>query len=174
MLPKFIYHPDPISTGAIKESDAICDCCKKARGFVYTSSLYSPEEIEAICPWCIADGSAAKKFDGMFCDDYPLVEAGIPMDIIDEVIHRTPGFNSWQQEVWLTCCNDACAFHGDISKKELKEMTLDSFRAVFQDNRINESFLEEFKENYVPGGSPAIYKWICCKCEKIQYYADYS
>jgi hypothetical protein len=174
MLPEFKYHPDPLATGAIKESDEVCDCCNQKRGYVYTSTLYSAEEIDSICPWCIADGSAANKYDGMFSDDYPLIEAGIPDGIIDEVIHRTPGFNSWQQEVWLTCCNDACAFHGDVSKKELTGMNLDSFREAFQDNRIEESFFEEFKKNYEPGGSPAIYKWVCINCKNIKYYADYS
>ncbi len=64
MLPVFTYHPHPLETGAIKASDATCECCSKARGFVYTASIYCADEVECVCPWCIADGSAAEKFDG--------------------------------------------------------------------------------------------------------------
>lgn len=173
-LPNFKYHPDPIATGAIKTSDAVCDCCELPRGFAYTSNLYSPEEIESLCPWCIADGSAAKKFDGMFCDDYPLHEAGISEDVIDEVSHRTPGFNSWQQEVWMCCCNDACEFHGDLSKEEIKRMTLEEIQRAFEDTRLTDDFFYKFKKNYEAGGNPAVYKWVCRHCGKIQHYADFA
>tara|TARA_R110002096_G_scaffold373589_1_gene567075 strand:+ start:8201 stop:8725 length:525 start_codon:yes stop_codon:yes gene_type:complete len=174
MLPAFTYHPQPIETGAIKASDAKCECCSKARGFIYTASLYCADEVESVCPWCIADGSAAEKFDGMFSDDYPLVDAGLDPEIIDEVTKRTPGFSSWQQEVWLSCCSDACEFHGDASKADVSAMTLEVFRSTFDDSRLTEEFFTEFKQNYSPGGNPAIYKWKCRKCSKVLYYADYT
>jgi uncharacterized protein CbrC (UPF0167 family) len=81
-LPKFKYHPDPVATGAIKPSEEVCECCNRARGYVYTSTIYAEDEIQFICPWCIADGSAAQKFDGMFSDDYPLKEAGVNEEVI--------------------------------------------------------------------------------------------
>ncbi|REJ66450.1 MAG: hypothetical protein DWQ31_14945 [Planctomycetota bacterium] len=31
-LPVFKYHPDPLDTGAIAASDAICACCGQSRG----------------------------------------------------------------------------------------------------------------------------------------------
>jgi hypothetical protein len=58
-LPDFPYHPDPLATGSIEESPADCVSCGRARGFVYTGSVYAVEEAEPLCPWCIADGSAA-------------------------------------------------------------------------------------------------------------------
>lgn len=81
-LPEFKYHPNPIATGAIKTSDETCECCGRERGDIYTSTLYAEEEIEFICPWCIADGSAANKFDGLFSDDYPLQNAGLSEEVI--------------------------------------------------------------------------------------------
>ena len=61
-FPKFRYHPDPIGTGAFKKADKpqICECCGKKTGYVYESPFYSTEDVECLCPWCIADGSAAK------------------------------------------------------------------------------------------------------------------
>jgi uncharacterized protein len=173
-LPVFKYHPDPVATGAIKSSDAICECCGQARGFVYASQLYCAERVKAVCPWCIADGSAAKKFNGIFCDDLPLVEAGLADEIIDEVSHRTPCFNSWQQQVWLSCCNDACEFHGDVSAAELGTMDIDALTRAFGGKRATASQFEDFKKRYKPGGNPAIYKWVCRHCGNVQHYADFT
>jgi uncharacterized protein len=33
-LPVFKYHPSPFSSGALEESDAACECCGLARGFL--------------------------------------------------------------------------------------------------------------------------------------------
>lgn len=173
-LPTFKYHPDPIATGAIKKSEVLCECCGRARGFVYTSGLYCQEEVEAICPWCIADGSAAEKFGGTFCDDFPLTKAGLAKEIIDEVSHRTPGFNSWQQEVWLCCCNDACEFHGDLPAAELKTMDIEAVSKAFQGKRPTVSQLENFRKHCRPGGNPAVYKWVCRHCGRSQLYADFT
>ena len=62
-LPKFKYHPNPLATGAIAESNEVCECCEEAPGYIYKASFYSTEEVESICPWCIADGSAAEKYE---------------------------------------------------------------------------------------------------------------
>src|SRR5688572_19854803 len=98
MLPEFHYHPDPIATGNVKPSDKTCQGCGQSRGYIYIASVYAIEELnEAICPWCIADGTAAKKFDAMFADSHPLRQAGVTKQIIEEVTRRTPGYVSWQQ-----------------------------------------------------------------------------
>lgn len=48
---------------------AVCQGCGKARGFVYVGPVYSVEELnDALCPWCIADGSAAEAFGASFTD----------------------------------------------------------------------------------------------------------
>ena len=173
-LPKFKYHHNPIKTGAIEKSDKVCQCCNKARGYIYTSSMYAEDDIDNICPWCISEGLAAKKFDGAFSDDYPLVEAGISQEIIDEVCQRTPGYNSWQQDVWQSHCNDACTFHGDAKKEELlalKEDALEEFlKAQFIEPKIWKGILEDYEE----GGNPAVYKFVCTKCSKVIYTMDFT
>jgi len=109
-LPIFRYHPDPIASGSIVGSDAPCACCGKRRGYIYAGSPYCEDDLEdALCPWCIADGSAHEKFDASFTDPAGFPD-GIAQDVVDEVAYRTPGFSSWQQERWLTCCGDAAAF----------------------------------------------------------------
>jgi len=119
-LPKFQYHPDPLLSGSIEKSDAVCRCCKKARGYIYTGPVYSEEELdEALCPWCIADGSAHKTFDASFADEAGFPD-GLSQKIIADVARRTPGFASWQEGRWLTCCNDACMFVEPAGQAEIE------------------------------------------------------
>jgi uncharacterized protein CbrC (UPF0167 family) len=67
-LPFFKYNADPIKLGVIKQELTICPSCGKKRDYVYNGPFYSVEEVEGICPWCVADGSAATKFNGEFQD----------------------------------------------------------------------------------------------------------
>jgi len=119
-LPVFRYHPDPIASGSIVASEAVCVCCNARRGFIYTGPAYSEAELEdALCPWCIADGSAHETFDAYFTDPACFPDA-IPREVIDEIAYRTPGFNAWQAEKWLICCGDAAAFLEPIGSAELR------------------------------------------------------
>jgi uncharacterized protein CbrC (UPF0167 family) len=172
-FPKFKYHPDPISTGAIKESNEECECCEEARGFVNTSNLYAEEDIEFICPWCIADGSAAKKFDGMFSDDFPLQEAGVSEEVISEVCERTPGYNSWQQEVWQAHCGTACEFHGDAEKDELVKLSGEPLETFLRVEMIKPDVWKNILEHYEKGGHSAVYKFKCPECSEIVYTMDF-
>src|SRR4051812_22558639 len=108
-LPHFTYHPDPVGSGSIIPSEAICIVCGQARGYVYAGPVYSASDEElddAICPWCIADGSAHERFDAEFTDTSGIGGYGdwedVPQAVVEEVAYRTPGFNGWQQEMWYT------------------------------------------------------------------------
>ncbi len=170
-LPKFRYHPDPIATGAIERSGILCECCGRKSGFRYALSVYSAEEVSDVCPWCIQDGSAAKKFEAIFCDDYPLIEAGLPEELVQEVSQRTPGFESWQQEVWLSHCGDACAFIGDATKEDVLALAEGVGRVEDQNLWKPEDF-RKLAEYYEPKGSPALYKFKCLHCGEILYGID--
>jgi uncharacterized protein len=112
-LPRFTYHPDPRATGFVVESDAICLACGAARGYIYTGPVFAVEElVEAICPWCIADGTAAERFDAEFTDVGSYVPEDVPPEVLEEIARRTPGFSGWQQEHWLYHCGDGAAFEG--------------------------------------------------------------
>lgn len=174
-LPFFKYHPNPIETGNIKESEETCLCCNDRRGYIYQASIYTEQDIEgSVCPWCIADGSAAEKFDAEFSDDYSLSEDEISEEIIEEVIKRTPSYISWQQEVWLTHCKDVCAFHGDADKEELKNLDDEAFNGFCFENEIEDETGKMLIKNYQKGGNPAIYKFVCLHCEQIRFYFDYT
>ncbi|MFC4160676.1 CbrC family protein [Chitinimonas lacunae] len=173
-LPLFRYHPDPIATGAVEPSDSICQCCGQARGYLYTGSIYALEDLDHICPWCIADGSAAARFDASFIDDYPLLTAGMPAEVVTEVSRRTPGYLSWQQEAWLTHCHDACEFHGDASLADIRNASDATKAAWMADYRLDEEVWQRIEEGYQPGGNPAIYKFVCRHCQQILFAWDCS
>lgn len=112
-LPAFPYHPDPVATGSIARSTEVCEQCQRARGFVYAGPTYAVDEIEFICPWCIADGSAAADLQAEFCtvDGAP---DEVPASVLEAIVRRTPGFAGWQQERWLFHCSDGAEFRGRI------------------------------------------------------------
>lgn len=117
-LPTFVYHPDPVSTGSIVRATDVCARCGEARGFIYSGPSYAVDEIEFICPWCIADGSAAREFNLVFG-----TVDGAPGDVLrgvpDEIVRRTPGFAGWQQERWLFHCSDGAEFHGRVGYQDV-------------------------------------------------------
>jgi uncharacterized protein len=97
----------------VVESDVTCLACGAARGYIYTGPVYAVEElVESFCPWCIADGTAAERFDAEFTDVGSYVPDDVPPEVLDEIAHRTPGFSGWQQEHWLYHCGDGAAFEG--------------------------------------------------------------
>lgn len=173
-MPKFKYHPDPIASGVLQKSDKLCECCEKNRAWIYTASFYTENEVENICPWCIADGSAAKKFKGTFIDDYPLLEAGIDKKNVTEVCERTPGYHSWQQEVWQHHCNDACEFHGNATKEELEILSGEALDNFLKEEMLELNAWKDVLENYEEGGDTAIYRFKCRKCSHIIYTMDFS
>jgi uncharacterized protein CbrC (UPF0167 family) len=107
-LPTFRHHPDPVATGSIEASNGTCPCCEQARGFAYVGPVYAEGEVEGLCPWCIADGSAAERFGAELTE----VDGDVPEPVLVELTTRTPGFIGWQQERWLTHCGDGAAYLG--------------------------------------------------------------
>lgn len=104
-----------MDTGSIVPSDATCRSCGQPRGYVYAPPPSAEEDLEsALCPWCIADGSAARQFDAEFTDaasigGYGQWDEQVSDEIVEEVSRRTPGFSGWQEEKWWTHCGDFAA-----------------------------------------------------------------
>lgn len=92
----------------------------------YDAGFYSRDEPAYICAWCVADGTAALKFDGQFNDFSAIDGIGYaprvwtvdPRDA-EEVSLRTPSYPSWQQEEWRSHCGRPCAFIGFVGAHEL-------------------------------------------------------
>jgi uncharacterized protein len=173
MLPEFRYHPDPIATGNVKPSDVICACCGQSRGFIYEASVYGTPDVRGkLCPWCIASGAAASRFNLFFSVEDPLVDAGLARQVIIEVTRRTPGYNSWQQDEWQVCCDDACAFHGDATIHELRALEGEPLKRIQKRWRLSPKRWNELLEIYVPGGGVSVFRFVCQHCGEIVYALD--
>ena len=170
-IPSFKYNPDPIKARVIEEREAICPVCNKVTQYVYVGPFYAIEEVEGICPWCIEDGSAAKKYDGEFqdgcsCEDVDSVE------YLDELIHRTPGYCGWQQEKWLSHCGDFCAFIDYVGWNEIKDIADELEDDIEQIKGEMGMTQEEFEESFVNGGSHQGYLFKCVICGKHRLTSD--
>ncbi|MCL2744767.1 MAG: CbrC family protein [Planctomycetaceae bacterium] len=170
-FPKFRFHPDPIGSEVIKKSDAECPVCNQKTGYAYVGPFYAVEDVENICPWCIANGEAAKKYDGSFQDDY-CIESEISKYELHELIHLTPGYQGWQQERWLVHCGSPCAFIGYVGWNGIKEQ-LDRFIDIENDcQQYNGLEVKELSEYLFDGGSCQGYLFECIHCNGYRLCID--
>ncbi len=164
-LPRFRYHPAPLLTGVIEDSPKDCSCCGQPRGFIYVGPVYGEADLHSqLCPWCIADGSAARTLGASFADSYPLNRAGIAHSLIEEVNLRTPGYFSWQGESWLSHCADACEFHGNASIKDVANASEETKAAWRHEYKLDDKTWVRIAEHYQPKGHQAFYKFVCRHC----------
>lgn len=118
-LPVFHYHPHVYENGDVISGEGVCQCCGKTVD-TYVDHLYCEEKIHCICMDCVKSGKAAEKFNGEFIRDVDSVMDD--PERTDELLHRTPGYKSWQGEHWLNCCGDYCAYEGPVGSDELKAL----------------------------------------------------
>lgn len=177
-LPHFKYHPDPVGSGSVKESNIECLCCGRVRGYIYVGPVYvNIEYRDCICPWCIADGSAHEKLGVFFTDAAGIGGYGswddVPINVIEEVAYRTPGFCGWQQEMWWTHCGDAGQFLGRAGCKELEEFGDEAIHATQESIGLDDG--QEWNRVFAAldkDGSPTAYIFRCAKCGKLGGYHD--
>ncbi|KAF1070723.1 MAG: hypothetical protein GAK45_00721 [Pseudomonas citronellolis] len=177
-IPSFTYHPDPLATGSVVESDATCVCCNQARGYIYTGPVYATADYDAcICPWCIADGSANSRLGATFTDEYGIGGDGewppVPQSVIAEIAQRTPGFCGWQQERWWSHCDDAAQFIGAAGRRELEAFGDEALRAIQDSTGLDDGpqwrhFLSALDKHR----SPTAYLFRCRHCGAIGGYQD--
>jgi uncharacterized protein CbrC (UPF0167 family) len=176
-LPTFKYHPDPIRSGSIEQSTTECQCCGRARGYIYTGPTYAVDDLDnCLCPWCIAGGLAHKKFDAMFVDD-SIFPDDIPSNVLKEVTLRTPGYSSWQSEVWPTCCNDVTAFLAPVGITEIRadypDLEYDVTKFIVDELKIyNNEALTMLKALNRDSG-PTAYIFQCLHCQAFHVHVDF-
>jgi len=176
-LPSLRYHPDPIATGSVRASSETCACCEGIRGFVYTGPVFGEAELDnALCPWCIADGSAHERFDAEFTDAESVGLGWEPVAdaVADEVAFRTPGFTGWQQERWASHCEDAAAYIGQADTADLLGEWSAAIPSLRADVEIGDEDWESLLSSFAKGptGSPTAYVFRCLHCSELVGYWD--
>jgi uncharacterized protein CbrC (UPF0167 family) len=165
-MPPFKYHPDPIATGCIILSDLFCRCCDQPRGYIYAHSVWAEHIISEFCPWCIADGSAAERFELSF-NNFWLAE-GIGDDVYDEIAYRTPGIGAWEGEEWLSCCSDACEFRGLASYSLLAGLAEQPSEVLTAFNWTPADWTE-FLGFYAVGRGSPVHHFTCRHCRRSRF-----
>ncbi len=174
-FPQFAYHPDPLSTGCAVLSDEECVCCGGRRGAVYRGPVFCEEELEgSLCLWCIADGSAAERFDAVFTDAFG--PEGVAPEVIDTITRRTPGFSGWQQEEWMFHCHDGAAFLGAAGARELRgnHQALDYLRSGLAEQGWPPAQIDQYLAALTRDGQPTAYLFQCRTCRTYVAYSDFT
>src|SRR5579871_2169640 len=121
-FPLFRYHPFPVYTGAIEARAITCPVCGLASDYSYAFTLDADgalDEREArVCPWCLHDGSAARRFPSMVGIDPPAAP-DVDAAARDELAHRTPAIATFQEHEWPVHHGDYAAFIGYVGWKEI-------------------------------------------------------
>jgi uncharacterized protein CbrC (UPF0167 family) len=175
-LPDFRYHPDPIGSGSVVESAAQCRSCGQARGHIYQGPVYSEEELDdSLCPWCLADGSAHRKFDATFFDTEAFAD-GTPEAAIEEISERTPGYDSWQSGHWPCCCDDATAFLFPAGIAEIRaqchELEGDILSHIIYNMQISGGAATRLLNALKKDAGPTVYVFRCLKCRQHHFHID--
>ncbi|MFY0518732.1 CbrC family protein [Lysinibacillus sp. UGB7] len=167
-LPKFKYIAHPIKSGIFKiDKKVLCDCCEEEVEIYVESGLYAIESVEYLCPNCISSGKAAAKYNGTFQSDLYNDERVVNKSFVDEILHRTPGYVSWQGNNWLAHCTDYCAFIGYVGWLELVEKGIED-----EIENFTEMALADLKQYLTNDGELQGYLFQCIECGKYCLYAD--
>jgi uncharacterized protein CbrC (UPF0167 family) len=174
-IPSFKYHPDPIRTGAFSfDKEVVCFCCKNKTNIYYSSPIYGDidDDIE-LCPQCIASGKASKELDIYFVDEDAMD------DNYDEksqniLFNRTPGYLSWQEPVWLSHCNEPCAYVRNVGWDDIKDK-LDEFIDLEADcEKAGGLEIDDLPKYLSATGSCRGYLFQCVHCRKYRLYYEFD
>ncbi|WP_052745073.1 CbrC family protein [Micromonospora sp. HK10] len=90
----------------------------------------------------------------------------VPLQIVEEVTQRTPGFYGWQQPSWLYHCGDGAAFLGPAGYHDLQshpdalEMVRGSYHQLGWSGHDTEAFLRQLDR----ANGPTAYLFQCLHC----------
>lgn len=175
-LPKFLFHPDPIASGSVERSERTCACCGQARGAIYVGPIYTEADVDdAICPWCIADGSAHRKLHATFVDAEVLDDAW-PGDAATIIAARTPGFATWQGDAWPGCCGNATAFIGPMGIAELRKHNYEwegsAMSHIVHEMQISGGAANRLLDSLNREHGPTAYVFQCLACGAPKFHID--
>lgn len=144
-------------------------------GWIYIGHMYGGDgdKEPSVCPWCIADGSAAAWYRGSF----NTVAGGASHESTESVERRTPGIETWQDLTWPVCCGEACIFRGQAQYEQLTRTwpqagaaLLATYEPGWLGTQTPEEFLEFFKAECDPGA----YAFQCRTCNRWHVEWDLS
>jgi uncharacterized protein CbrC (UPF0167 family) len=185
-LPRFRYHPDPVATGMlVAREDFVCPVCSRSRPYAYVgpyvSDSFGFENGDEICPWCIADGSAARGLNATFTTALYLsrqAQAEMSPEARAELEQRTPSFVCVQQERWLDHHGEAAAYLGEVGLDRFLELPPAAQFAVREcvgdDPRAAMRPTDFVQRLRADGDGPTVYLFRCLHCDWYGAYLQAS
>lgn len=170
-LPHFKYQPNALKLGLIEKKNFTCSVCEIEREYAHVGGMYTAAKVTLMCPWCVADGSAAKKYDGVFIDATGCEKVTDPRKIT-ELVTTTPKYLGWQEEAWLAHCDDYCAFMQYVGWKEiqhLKDDLMNDIEKIKSDWNFSQL---EFEQSLVNGSGTQGYLFKCLHCDHYRLHVD--
>ncbi len=169
LFPQFRYHPFPIYTESFKAQPITCPVCNLDSEYSYHFVYFGPpeEELEdelevCVCPWCLHDGSAARAYPGLTFIDPPH-SPEVSEEARDELAHRTPTYQGFQEIEWPVHHGDYRAFVAYAGWKEVlpyaKELASDLTQL-----RRGLGWGKAELESWVNGASVQGYLFRCTTC----------
>ena len=176
-LPTFRYHPDPVGTGSVVAEAGRCGACEQERSHRYVGPAYGDEDPpETLCPWCIADGTAAARYGLVFTDILERDDwSGLTASARDELLRRTPGFSGWQAERWLPHHGAPAVYLGPHGIDDLRRRGADAVEAVraeAAESGLRPDAVDDWMAALSADRSPTAYLFRCEACGAYVGYSD--
>ncbi len=172
-LPTFRLFPDPLREGVFERTEKACELCNRARGYLYTGPRQPFESELRFCPWCLADGSASKS--GIHLHYFFLFNKCRVDEIeLEELLTRTPGFWTIQENSWQACCNRPCIYLGAADASDLRGRWAEAVPSMFADTGLSKERQEEIVDRVERNGSPEAYVFQCQDCKKLKATWDFD
>lgn len=177
-LPFFRFHSEPIKTGSLIQKNHLCECCGTFAYYKYTGPFYSRRAVDSLCPVCIANGLAARKYDGHFVDPFSVKQSHgqpISQEMLDELTCRTPGFHGAQQEIWFCFDGIPGVYLGDFNCKPENFMTEEFWEQVCQTNEMwhERNWFDDMRK-FSMTGSVSLHVFKALDSETRSAYFDFT
>gem|GEM_PF-825723 len=162
------YESGKFDLETLDNSKIICQCCGCETEFYCDAVPACEEDVDCVCPDCIASGKAAERFNATYIDNAEKEKVTDPQRI-EELYKRTPGSVSH----WLACCNDFCAFISDYcDNEELERLGLiEEVRAAYRERR---SLPDDDDVSTGIGYALWVTLFQCLHCGKYRIWIDWE
>ncbi|MBB5233881.1 CbrC family protein [Deinococcus budaensis] len=172
-LPAFPYYADPLADGCFEQRPIACEVCGQAREWAYVGGMYVEDDPETICPWCVADGRAAAKFEGTFQDvDFSETASA---ESVTAVLNRTPRVILWNPIHWPDHCGECCTYLGTLTPSGQPEIT--SHESVQQEAAViarsmSRTWTNEDALDCAEQGTLTLHLFQCRTCQTYRLSPD--
>ena len=167
------YHEEAYDDGnfsleTLDKGKAVCQCCGREIEYFCDIMLSCKEDVNCVCPDCIASGKMAERFNCSYITDAEIESVTDPENI-EELYKRTPG----NVERWPACCNDFCAFISDYCDNDELERAgvLDEIRKAYRERR---SLPPDDDVSTGVGYAITVTLFQCLHCGKYRIWIDWE